>query len=183
MLSTNTNNTASFCKESLKKQDRKKIYRSKIRIGLPKTNVYNYLLNMSNRFIFNKFIKDGIKITENIDYSTFYLLYDFKLLSKKRNFIVAESKMQIKMGEKILDIVYMKSIDHKFEFDYENSERAKIYSSGYFVTDCENPQESLLGFWIESEITNDENLQDTIMKDYLNHIKNLRDNLMFNEIN
>jgi hypothetical protein len=60
----------------------------------------------------------------------------------------------------------------------EQNDRSVIHSSGYFIESIDEGN-SLLGFWIESEFTPDENLQDHVLKDYLNHLKKIKDNILF----
>jgi hypothetical protein len=166
-------------KQSLTKLDKKKIYRSKIKISLNKMTVFNYILQIPNRHLFNKYLKDLVVISDNKDTSIQYHIYDFKLLSKNRDYLVIESQRLLNFGDKTLNILCLNSLENEFNFKCDNSEKAQMTSSGYFVTDTEDANECLLGFWIESEVTNDENLQEHVMKDYISHIKKIKENLLF----
>ena len=123
---------------------------------------------------FNKYLKDVVVLTEEKEYSIQFMVYDFKLLSRSRDFIVAEKTRDIVIGGKSLFVSSINSISPNFEYRLENSKRCNVISSGYFVTETDQLGESLLGFWIECEVTKDENLQEIIMKDYLSHLKSLR---------
>ncbi len=179
IMSSNGLDSESFMKQSLIKLDKKKVYRSKIKIDLDKNTVLKYILNIQNRHLYNKYLKDIIIITDDIETSIQYQIYDFKLLSKNRDFLVIESQKNLKIGDKTFNFLCFNSLENEFNYKCENSERAKITSSGYFVTDTENLNQCLLGFWIESEVTHDENLQEHVMKDFITHIKKIKDNLLF----
>lgn len=66
--------------------------------------------------------------------------------------------------------------------NHEKAERGYINSSGYYIEPLTNPNTCKLGFWIEGDLKTDPNLEDHILRDYLNHLIKIKDNIMFDLI-
>jgi hypothetical protein len=61
---------------------------------------------------------------------------------------------------------------------YDKYERGIIHSSGYYL------EENVAGicnltFWICASLSNNQNLEEHVLKNYLNHLLQLKDNIIF----
>lgn len=113
-----------------------------------------------------------------------YQVYDFKMFKKRKDFILVERTSEIKLDKRMMTVIsanslFSKENDQTAEIKFENTDRAYIFSSGYYIEDLNSPNVCKLGFWIECDMSSDETLQDHVIKDYLNHIKSIRDNILF----
>lgn len=176
------------------------------------------------------------KNSENFE--IIYQIYDFKILSKIREFLIYKTSTNINIHGKNLIVISMNSlpieieknikseimntglissvlndtnfnqtnskISSPFVFDKNESKNDEttanantnlnsisnsksqgekifenyLFKSCYYIEELDE-ENSLLGFCIESDISPDENLQDHILKDYINHIKKIRENILF----
>jgi hypothetical protein len=225
----------------IRSSDKKKIYKSKIKIEASSKYLASYLENLENHIKFNKFIKDMVSLynyeintvsdekCQTLNSEVIYQVYDFKILSKMRDFIIFKNSKNIILNGKNFYLISMNSVPTEIEkkikeeiifsghlnlineMNQDNSKRSStcgivnidknelnnpmtnlnskgqgeifnetsvIYSCGYYIEELDD-ENSLLGFWIESEFSHDENLQDHVLKDYLSHLKKIRENILF----
>lgn len=194
-------------------------------------NLFNY-----GKITNNTTNTNNTKNSENSE--IIYQIYDFKILSKIREFLIHKTSTNVNIHGKNLLVISMNSlpieieknikseiintglisslindtnlnhsnskISSPFVFDKNDSKtdetnanlninsksqgsqgsQGEKFIENYLLKSCYYIEEldeenSLLGFFIESEISPDENLQDHILKDYITHIKKIRENILF----
>lgn len=70
------------------KPNNRKIYKAKIKIDFSVDIVLTYLKKIENKFKFNKYLKDSVVLFSNEKIQIEYQLFDFKLFSKIRDFVI-----------------------------------------------------------------------------------------------